>query len=223
MNIEKDLFERSIIDTNKLLEYGFIKEEDSLVYKKKILEESFLVVIEYNDFIRDRIIDLEFDEEYLNYRSCNTTNTFSLKVRDEYINLLIDIRDKCCITNNYVSKQANRLNDHIKDKYKIDPEFLWESIPHVGVYRNSKKKWFGIIMNVSYNKVNKKSKDESIVEIVNIKIMPDELEDLLKIDGIYPAYHMNKKNWVSILLNDSLDDELLFKLLDNSYRYVDSL
>ena len=45
----------------------------------------------------------------------------------------------------------------------------------------------------------------------------------LKINGIYEAYHMNKKNWISILLNDSLDDELLFKLLDNSYRYVDNL
>ena len=76
-------------------------------------------------------------------------------------------------------------------------------------------------MNVSYKKVNKKSKDESIVEIVNIKIMPDEFDDLLKINGIYEAYHMNKKNWISILLNDSLDDELLFKLLDNSYKYVD--
>ena len=61
MNIEKDLFERSIIDTNKLLEYGFIKEEDILVYKKKILEESFLVVIEYRDYIKGKIIDLEFD------------------------------------------------------------------------------------------------------------------------------------------------------------------
>ena len=64
-------------------------------------------------------------------------------------------------------------------------------------------------------------KDESIVEIVNMKIMPDELEDLLKINGIYEAYHMNKKNWISILLNDNLDDEVLFKLLDNSYGYVD--
>ena len=33
------------------------------------------------------------------------------------IKILIDIRDNCCITNNYVSKQANRLNDYIKDKY----------------------------------------------------------------------------------------------------------
>ena len=223
MNIEKDIFERSIIDTDKLLEYGFIKEEDILVYKKEILDDSFLVVIEYSDFIIGKIIDLEFGEEYLNYRSSNTTNTYVLKVKDEFIKILIDIRDKCCITNNYVSKQANRLNNYIKDKYKIDSEFLWESTPHVGVYRNSKKKWFGIIMNISYKKVDKKSNDESVVEIVNIKIMPDELEDLLKINGIYEAYHMNKKNWISILLNDSLDDELLFKLLDNSYRYVENL
>ena len=52
MNIEKDLFERSIIDSNKLLEYGFLKEEDILVYKKKILDDSFLVVIEYKSLMK---------------------------------------------------------------------------------------------------------------------------------------------------------------------------
>jgi len=30
---------------------------------------------------------------------------------------------------------------------------------------------------------------------------------------------MNKKYWISIALNDTIDDKLLFKLLDQSYNY----
>ena len=221
MNIEKEIFERSIILEDKLLKYGFKKDNDSLIYKKKILDDSFLVIIEFKDNIKGRVIDLEFDEEYLNYRSSNTCNSFALKVRDEYCNLLIDIRDRCCITNNYISSQSNELNEYIINKYGIKPEFLWESTPHVGVYRNKNKKWFAIVMDVSYNKVNKKSSNDNIVEIVNVKIMPNELDDLLKIDGIYEAYHMNKKNWISITLDGVIKNDLLFTLVDKSYHYVD--
>lgn len=219
MNIEKDIFERSIININKLLEYGFIKNKDSYVFKKKILDDSFEVIIEYKDNIVGKIIDLEFNEEYLNYRG-NTNNSFSLMVKDEYIKILNDIKDKCFFTNNYIFSQSNRLNDYIINKYNIKPVFLWESIPNVGVYRNSKNKWFGIIMNIPYFKVNKYSLDDRIVEIINVKINSEELNDLLKIDGIFLAYHMNKKYWVSIILDDSLDDDLLFKLLDDSYKNV---
>ena len=41
-----------------------------------------------------------------------------------------------------------------------------------------------------------------------------------EINGIYDAYHMNKKSWVSIILNDTVSDELIIKLIDNSYSLL---
>ena len=75
-------------------------------------------------------------------------------------------------------------------------------------------------MNIAYNKINKTSKEDKIVEIINVKINPSCLDELLNINGIYEAYHMNKKNWVTIILDNTLDDNLVFNLIDNSYNLV---
>ena len=34
--------------------------------------------------------------------------------------------------------------------------------------------------------------------------------------GVYPAYHMNKEHWISVILDESTDRELTEKLLDMS-------
>jgi predicted DNA-binding protein (MmcQ/YjbR family) len=86
--------------------------------------------------------------------------------------------------------------------------------------RNNKDKWFAVIMHLPFNTVNKSSHRLDIVEVMNIKVKPDSLEDLLKIDGIYEAYHMNKKHWVSVVLDGTIDNQSIFELIDNSYTLV---
>ena len=221
MNIEKEIFERCVILSDKLIEYGFIKENAILIYSKKILNDSFEIIIEYNNKIEGRIVDLSFNEEYTNYR-VNRCGGFAQTVKDEFISVLLDIKEKCCVNNTYVSNQANNINKYICDKYMIKPEFPWEKTPYVGVYKNDKRKWFAIIMDIPYNKVNKESDKQNIVEIMNVKIEPDKLSDLLKINGIYEAYHMNKKNWISITLDGTLDDNMIFNLIDNSYILINN-
>lgn len=219
MNIEKCIFERSIILVDKLFEYGFKEYEDKLLYKRIIMNNQFEIILEYKEGIIGRIIDLSFNEEYLNYR-VNNCGSFAEQIKGEFIELLNDIKEKCCINNYYISNQANLINDYIKNKYNIKPVFLWDRTPDFGVYRNEKNKWFGIIMNIVYNKINKTSKEDKLVEIINVKINPSCLDELLNINGIYEAYHMNKKNWVTIILDNTLDDNLVFNLIDTSYNLV---
>ena len=72
-------------------------------------------------------------------------------------------------------------------------------------------------MNINRNKLDNLFED---IEIINVKIKEIELNNLLKIKGIYKAYHMNKNNWISIILNDSLSDDFIFKLVKESYNIV---
>jgi len=58
------------------------------------------------------------------------------------------------------------------------------------------------------------------VEVVNIKLEPEKILSLHKEKGFYPAYHMNKKNWISILLNDTVPDQVLLVLLDESHAFT---
>ena len=63
------------------------------------------------------------------------------------------------------------------------PEFLWESNPNYGIFRNeSSNKWFGVIMNIDRSKLNLNESGE--VEVLNVKL-DDLVDTYLKEEGIY--------------------------------------
>ena len=50
---------------------------------------------------------------------------------------------------------------------------------------------------------------EGQVEAVNLK--HDQVADLLSHKGVYPAFHMNKRYWISVVLDDTLSDKDVYK------------
>lgn len=213
--MEETIFNRYSIDENKLLEYGF---NSDYVYTVDILDNSFRVIITYVDKkITGKIIDLSFDEEYTNFR-IERSGEFNLKIRSEYERILLDIRDKTCTKRTYIYDQANRIDKYIFSKYDVAADFPFKSSPYHGVYRNKDNKWFGILMDIPFNKIDKNK--SGLIEVINVKINPNDKDNLLKIEGIYEAYHMNKKSWISIILDDTLSDDLISELIDNSYKLV---
>ena len=73
-------------------------------------------------------------------------------------------------------------------------------------------------MNIDKSKLDPKQSGK--VEVLNIKFAPEEILQLLKQKGFYPAYHMNKKSWISIVLNDTLNDNVILNLIDKSHAYT---
>lgn len=73
-------------------------------------------------------------------------------------------------------------------------------------------------MNIDKSKITKGSKE---VEIINLKIPEEEIKTLLTKKGYYEAYHMNKKYWLTIILDDTLPDEEIIKYIDISYHLID--
>ena len=58
---------------------------------------------------------------------------------------------------------------------------------------------------------------KELVEIVNLKgRCSGEIAELLSQSGIYPAYHMSKKTWVSVLLDETVEDQAILTLLEKS-------
>lgn len=215
MTIEESVFNRYLIDENSLIDYGF---NSDYVYTTDILNNTFKVIITYVDKkIVGRIIDLSFDEEYTNFR-IDKSGEFNLRIKSEYERILLDIRDKTCIKRTYIFDQANRINDYIYLKYNIKPDFPFKSSKYHGVYRNLDGKWFGILMDIPFEKIDKEK--NGLIEVINVKINPNDKDNLIKVEGIYEAYHMNKKSWVSIVLNDTVSDEIIIKLIDNSYSLL---
>jgi predicted DNA-binding protein (MmcQ/YjbR family) len=56
---------------------------------------------------------------------------------------------------------------------------------------------------------------------VNLKVDPErgvELRD--SYPAVQPGYHMNKKHWVTVLIDGSLPDKLIRLWIDESYQFV---
>jgi len=57
-------------------------------------------------------------------------------------------------------------------------------------------------------------------DVLNLKLDKEKIPELIRKNGIYPAYHMNKKYWVSVSLDETLKDEEILKFIDESYSYT---
>lgn len=108
------------------------------------------------------------------------------------------------------------LEEYITKTYNADAEHPWIKYPDYAVFRHSNnKKWFAVILKVSADKLGLSSKETK--DILNVKCDPILVGSLLNERGFYPAYHMNKLNWITISLCGEADEEKIKWLLDMSF------
>ena len=217
MNIEKEVFQKYKVDYSKLEEFGFKKELDNYIYTKNFLDNDFkcIVTIDKLGNVQGQVIDLNTEEEYFNLR-LETLGTYVNMIKEKYKEILIDIRNNCFEENYFVYDESNLICDFIYKTYGDKPEFLWDKELN-GVFRSKlNNKWYAIIMNINGKYLGKTGN----IEVMNVKIDENDLDNLLKEDNIYKAYHMNKKKWISILLNENDNLNRVEELIKNSHNLV---
>ena len=109
----------------------------------------------------------------------------------------------------------------IKETYSVEAEYLWDGETNAVFRHPISNKWFGIIMEVKKKNLHimgYEKSDES-EDVINVKANPIFIEDLLHEGAFLPAYHMNKKNWVSIRL-ELIKEAALKKFIDESWNLV---
>ena len=109
------------------------------------------------------------------------------------------------------------LDLYIQNTYNTKAEFPWESTPTNAVYRHKdNKKWFALIMDLPKAKLFGTS--QATITVMNLKCDPLLIGSLLSEKGIYPAYHMNKSHWISVIIGDTAEEEKVKWLLDLSFE-----
>ena len=220
MRIEEEVFVRHRIIPGRLIDYGFKTENDRLTYSRELHDDGMKIIVEYDGAINGRIIDLSLNDEYTAFRVEGATG-YSAQIRQKYIELLTDIRSHCCKNQYFKTPQAQRISDYIFEAYGSAPEFLWPNIPSYAAFRQpGKKKWFAVMGSMPLNKVDKEAKSAQPVEVINVKVDLERIKDYLSQTGIYEAFHMNKKCWVSIILDDTLPDDAIRGMIDDSTRSI---
>jgi len=216
--IEEEIFKRRTIDTDNLEKFGFVRKIDGYCLDVPLVEGMRVeVVVDHSARVRGKVYDEELKEEYMQFRLEGAEGKFVNTIRTAYIAFLQELADRISTARHYAGAQACRISEAIEKIYHVSPEFLWDKFPHYGVYRHPESgKWFGIIMDIDKSKVDPAKEGAS--EVMNLKT--DEKTPYCIEKGAYPSYHMNHKSWISLILDDSLPDAVIFEMIAYSYENV---
>ena len=103
------------------------------------------------------------------------------------------------------------------EQYGTEPDYPWGRYAEYAVLRHgANKKWYALIMNIKRDKLG--LPDDAPIDVMNVKIDPELGGSIRMLPGVYPAYHMNHKSWVSVALDGSADYNDVIDLLDTSYK-----
>ena len=93
--------------------------------------------------------------------------------------------------------------------YGTSPDYPFEGDFETAVLRHEdNRKWYALVMRVSRRRFGLDS--DEVIDAVNMKVPVAISGSFIAADGIYPAYHMNKQHWISVLLPDAPDDAVQF-------------
>lgn len=160
------------------------------------------------------LFDTETGEKYALFDMPSSHGAFVASLREEVQKFIDDIKSKC-----FESKDLKKdYISWIKNQFGAEPDFPWPDTPDYCVFRCQNEKWFALVMRIKYKQLGL-SGDEN-VWVVNIKADQAEIPNLIDHKSIFPAWHMNKKHWITVLLTAVTDFEKLCELTLKSYELV---
>lgn len=108
---------------------------------------------------------------------------------------------------------------YVQEEYGCELEFLWQD--ENAVWRNpTNRKWFGVILKAKGERLGLKTDED--VAALDLRFEKGMARELVRSfgAGILPGYHMNKNNWITVVLDYGVATEEILGLIDQSYRIV---
>ena len=207
------------IDFQKLLQLGFVQESSYYKYETKIMNNQFslIIKIDTNNVINSDVIELSTNEKFILYNISSATGEFVGKIREEYNKIIEKVKNNCCSKYIFKSEYANLIIEYVKQKYDDELEYLQDKFPNNAIWRNkSNNKWYGALLVVEKAKIGIKEKGS--IEIIDLLLEPNRIEKIVDNYRYFAGYHMNKKHWITIKLDGSVDINEIYKFIDNSYE-----
>ena len=211
-----EIFKAYQFNSKKAKEYGFVENQGVWTYSSTILQGDFLMMVTVEDGdLSFQVYDQETRDLYPQVHMESMRGTFVGSVREACLEVLYGIRKACFDVQDFIYPQTKRIMTRVQEKYENQLEYLWEKSPDTAILRHeNNQKWYAVLMKISWDKLEKGR--EGLVEAVNLK--HDQVSDLWVKKGIYPAFHMNKRYWISVPLDDSLSDEEILELIEKSWN-----
>ena len=211
-----EIFKSYQLNQEKAHAFGFVENSGVWTYSCQILEGDFVMTVSITaDNVNFQVFDQETGDLYPRVHMESMRGSFVGSVREACLETLYQIRKACFEVQDFICPQTKRIMTQVQEKYGNQLEYLWEKSPDTAVLRHEdNKKWYAVVMRIPWDRLDKGR--EGLVEAVNLK--HDQVVDLLSQNGIYPAFHMNKRYWISVALDDTLSDEIVLELIEKSWN-----
>lgn len=203
--------------SEKLKAFGFFEEDGFFCLKRKIAGGEFYVRIRLSEkAFGAEVYETETDEKYVLFDMRSANGAFVGEMRSEVQAIIEDIREKCFASQDIRQKYVKLL--HTEFSAPGDMPWAREGDVTSSVYRCPNGKWFALVMEIKFKNLGFES--EEPVWAVNLKADAEKIPELTDKKSIFPAYHMNKKYWITVLLTAVTDFEQLRALTRRSYELV---
>ena len=210
-----EIFKSYQFNKEKAHAYGFVENGEVWTYSCQILQGEFFMTVSITpDNVSFQVFDQETGDLYPQVHMESMRGSFVASIREACLEILYQIRKAWFEVQDFICPQTKRIMTQVQEKYGNQLEYLWEKSPDTAVLRHEgNKKWYAVLMRIPWDRLEKGR--EGLVEAVNLK--HDQVADLLSQNGIYPAFHMNKRYWISLPLDDTLTDERVLELFERSW------
>lgn len=227
-------------DSAKLLQFGFWEEEDGYAYETSIAAGLFrmAVAVAKGGEVDARVMDAKTGEEYVLHRTSSrfpwrlrrrsdgeeyiplhgtaeTMESFGKMVKMDYEEILLEIAEKCFVPDVFNNEDTKKVISYVSDAYGEELEFLWKRFSDNAIWRRQDTgKWYGALLVLSKRKLGLDSDEK--VDVIDLRIKPEEVEAVVDHEKYFPGYHMNKRHWYTICLDGSVPVEEICRRIDES-------
>jgi len=201
----------------KLAAFGFARENGIFIYRAPLpgTRLEIQVTVTPQGGASATVTDTQTNAPYTLHLT-GGEGKFVGSVRTGYEALLYQIADECFDKDVFKTSQAQEILAHALKVYGNEPEYLWKQYPDYAVLRRTNSgKWYAIVMRVLPTKLGLPEGAE--IEILDLRVRPEEMAELVDGTHYFPGYHMNKKHWITVCLDGRLPTEEILRRLDESY------
>lgn len=211
------LFKNKKLNREKLLNNGFALDGENFIRREEILNHMTLtIIIDGRGRVTSKIFDAD-GEPYTLHLVEGATGEFVGSVKAEHERVLKNISEQCFDDEIFKFGQTLKLIEYIRENFSDAPEFLWEKYPNFAIFRRKdNRKWYALIANIPKKYLRLGGAEE--IEILNLRVEPEELDKIFDGEKYFRGWHMNKKSWLTLRLDETLTDEEIFTRLEESYR-----
>lgn len=210
-------FKNKSVNVEKLLGFGFQLVGSKYVYATGIVDGQLrLTVTVENGELTTEIYDVAAEDAYTLHLVEGAVGAFVGRVRAEHEAVVHDVVEKCYDYDVFREDYTKKIIQHAAELYGDAPEHLWKDSPEYAVLRRSdNRKWYVLLMSIPEKRLG--IGGDETVEVVDLRFDAEELPSKIDNKSYFAGYHMNKKHWITILLDGSVPLDEILDCVDKSY------